>query len=54
MGGGQSTPEAPQPQPAAPENPERPPPEPHPWVRLEGPWGPLDDVRFLITCTPWY
>lgn len=37
----------PQPQPRAPEAPERPPPEP-------GPWGPLDDVRFLIACTSWY
>ncbi|CAK6447622.1 unnamed protein product [Pipistrellus nathusii] len=37
----------PQPQPAAPEGPERPGPEP-------SPWGPLDDVRFLIACTSWY
>ncbi|XP_054429819.1 protein MMP24OS [Pteronotus mesoamericanus] len=37
----------PQPQPAAPEGPQRPRPEP-------GPWGPLDDVRFLIACTSWY
>ncbi|XDA82601.1 hypothetical protein R6Z07F_012512 [Ovis aries] len=34
----------PQPQPAAPEDPARPRPEP-------SPWGPLDDVRFLIACT---
>ncbi|KAB0382201.1 hypothetical protein FD755_004118 [Muntiacus reevesi] len=37
----------PQPQPAAPEGPARPRPEP-------SPWGPLDDVRFLIACTSWY
>lgn len=37
----------PQPQPAAPEDPARPRPEP-------SPWGPLDDVRFLIACTSWY
>lgn len=37
----------PQPQPEAPEGPDRPRPEP-------SPWGPLDDVRFLIACTSWY
>ncbi|XP_023482217.1 protein MMP24OS [Equus asinus] len=53
VSGGQGVPEPaqpqpqPQPQPAAPEGPQRPPPEP-------GPWGPLDDVRFLIVCTSWY
>ncbi|XP_032318085.1 protein MMP24OS [Camelus ferus] len=35
------------PQPSAPEGPGRPQPEP-------SPWGPLDDVRFLIVCTSWY
>ncbi|XP_064132085.1 protein MMP24OS [Loxodonta africana] len=54
LSGGQSTPEPAQPQAAAPENPERPRPEPRPWGPLENPWGPLDDVRFLIACTPWY
>ncbi|XP_039104657.1 protein MMP24OS [Hyaena hyaena] len=53
LSGGQGAPEPvqpqpqPQPQPGAPEAPERPQPEP-------GPWGPLDDVRFLIACTSWY
>nr|XP_044603846.1 protein MMP24OS [Equus asinus]XP_044603847.1 protein MMP24OS [Equus asinus] len=47
VSGGQGVPEPAQPQPAAPEGPQRPPPEP-------GPWGPLDDVRFLIVCTSWY
>lgn len=48
-GGGDGAAEQAQPQPqlAAPEGPERPRPEP-------GPWGPLDDVRFLIACTSWY
>ncbi|XP_055977595.1 protein MMP24OS [Sorex fumeus] len=46
LSGGQAAPEPaqPPPQPAA---PERPRPDP-------GPWGPLDDVRFLIACTSWY
>ncbi|XP_026925736.1 protein MMP24OS [Acinonyx jubatus] len=51
LSGGQGAPEPvqaqPRPQPGAPEAPERPQPEP-------SPWGPLDDVRFLITCTSWY
>ncbi|XP_032714701.1 protein MMP24OS [Lontra canadensis] len=55
LSGGQGAPEQvqpqpqpqPPPQPRAPEAPERPPPEP-------SPWGPLDDVRFLIACTSWY
>ncbi|KAM6164417.1 protein MMP24OS [Rhynchocyon petersi] len=47
LSGGQSTAEPAQPEPAAPEDSERPRPEPDPW-------GPLDDVRYLITCTPWY
>lgn len=53
LSGGQAAPEQPQPQPlpqpqaGVPEGPERPRPEPDPW-------GPLDDVRFLIACTSWY
>ncbi|XP_037352236.1 protein MMP24OS [Talpa occidentalis] len=51
LSGGRGAPEPalpqPQPEPAAPEGRERPGPEP-------GPWGPLDDVRFLIACTSWY
>ncbi|KAK2509684.1 LOW QUALITY PROTEIN: hypothetical protein MC885_007743 [Smutsia gigantea] len=50
LSGGPAAPEQPQPQPqagGAPEGPERPRPEPDPW-------GPLDDVRFLIVCTSWY
>ncbi|KAG8517873.1 Eukaryotic translation initiation factor 6 [Galemys pyrenaicus] len=51
LSGDQGAPEPalppPQPEPAAPEGAERPRPEP-------GPWGPLDDVRFLIACTSWY
>ncbi|XP_048205028.1 protein MMP24OS [Perognathus longimembris pacificus] len=32
-----------------------PPPPPGPGPRPEpGPWGQLEDVRFLIVCTPWY
>ncbi|XP_027625949.1 protein MMP24OS [Tupaia chinensis] len=49
LSGGPGTPEPAQPQPAAPEVLERPRPQPDP-----GPWGPLDDVRFLIVCTSWY
>ncbi|ELK04132.1 hypothetical protein PAL_GLEAN10024267 [Pteropus alecto] len=45
--GGEGAAEPAQPQPTAPEGPERPQPEP-------SPWGPLDDVRFLIACTSWY
>lgn len=53
LSGGQAAPEQPQPLPqpqpqaGVPEGPERPRPEPDPW-------GPLDDVRFLIACTSWY
>ncbi|XP_036100770.1 protein MMP24OS [Molossus molossus] len=46
-GAAEPAPAQPQPQPVAPEGPEQPGPEP-------GPWGPLDDVRFLIACTSWY
>ncbi|KAM5177773.1 protein MMP24OS isoform 1-T2 [Callospermophilus lateralis] len=55
LSGGQGGPEPAQPQPAAPEGPERPQPQPQPQPQPEpGPWGPLDDVRFLIACTSWY
>nr|XP_045013489.1 protein MMP24OS [Jaculus jaculus] len=47
--GGQDAPEPEQPQPQTPEGKGPPRPEPEP-----GAWGPLDDVRFLIACTPWY
>lgn len=47
LSGGQEGPEPAQPQPPAPEGPQQPQPEP-------GPWGLLDDVRFLIACTSWY
>lgn len=49
LSGGQGGPEPAQPQPAAPEGRERPRPQAEP-----SPWGPLDDVRFLIACTSWY
>ncbi|XP_062966081.1 protein MMP24OS [Cynocephalus volans] len=53
LSGGQGAPESAQPQPAAPapEGPEQPQPRPEP---EPSPWGPLDDVRFLIACTSWY
>lgn len=57
LSGGRGAPEPaqpqPQPQPAAPEGPEQPRPQPHPEPE-PSPWGPLDDVRFLIACTSWY
>ncbi|XP_075867171.1 protein MMP24OS [Microcebus murinus] len=49
--GGQGVLEPAQPQPAAPEGAERPGPQPQ---AEPSPWGPLDDVRFLIACTSWY
>jgi|UniRef100_A0A8C0X551 hypothetical protein len=60
LSGGPGTPEQAQPQ-SQPPAPEQPPPEPQPEPEPEpepqpepGPWGPLDDVRFLIACTSWY
>ncbi|EHB17155.1 Eukaryotic translation initiation factor 6 [Heterocephalus glaber] len=51
LSGGPGDPEPTQPEPEGPAPPEQAPPEPEP---EPGPWGPLDDVRFLIACTSWY
>jgi hypothetical protein len=48
-------PKAPPKLPPAPKPEPQPEPEPEPEPQPEpGPWGPLDDVRFLIACTSWY
>ncbi|XP_063104534.1 protein MMP24OS [Cavia porcellus] len=51
LSGSPGTPEPAQPDPSEPAPPDQPQPgqEPDP-----DPWGPLDDVRFLIACTSWY
>uniref|UniRef100_A0A8C2W717 MMP24 opposite strand n=1 Tax=Chinchilla lanigera TaxID=34839 RepID=A0A8C2W717_CHILA len=49
LSGGPGTLEPTQPEPLVPAPPEQPQPQPEP-----SPWGPLEDVRFLIACTSWY